>query len=127
MNESQLQRLLEDFQDDALNEAECRELMAWFDEDGSHVGGLVGFLKSIRFAINKFKPTRCIIVFDGTLATSGTVEPEARPLDVRMRTVAQGRTHDSLSTSTGVLILLCHITEKATSKLFNIKLAFKED
>ena len=37
MNESQLQRLLEDFHDDALNEAECRELMAWFDEDDSHV------------------------------------------------------------------------------------------
>ncbi|MCH2204074.1 MAG: FecR family protein [Fuerstiella sp.] len=37
MNESQLQKLLEDFQDDALNEAECRELMAWFDEDDSRV------------------------------------------------------------------------------------------
>ena len=35
------------------------------NEDGSHVGGLVGFLKSIRFTINKFKPTRCIIIFDG--------------------------------------------------------------
>ena len=35
------------------------------NEDGSHVGGLVGFLKSVRFAINKFKPTRCIIIFDG--------------------------------------------------------------
>ena len=35
------------------------------NEDGSHVGGLVGFLKSVRFAVNKFKPTRCIIVFDG--------------------------------------------------------------
>ena len=35
------------------------------NEDGSHVGGLVGFMKSIRFAINKFKPTRCVIVFDG--------------------------------------------------------------
>ena len=35
------------------------------NEDGSHVGGLVGFLRSIRFAINKFKPTRCIVVFDG--------------------------------------------------------------
>ena len=35
------------------------------NEDGSHVGGLVGFLKSVRFAINKFKPTRCIVVFDG--------------------------------------------------------------
>ena len=35
------------------------------NEDGSHVGGLVGFLKSIRFTINKLKPTRCVIVFDG--------------------------------------------------------------
>ena len=35
------------------------------NEDGSHVGGIVGFLKSIRYGINKFKPTRCIIVFDG--------------------------------------------------------------
>ena len=35
------------------------------NEDGSHVGGLVGFLKSVRFAVNKFKPTRCVIVFDG--------------------------------------------------------------
>ena len=35
------------------------------NEDGSHVGGLIGFLKSVRFAVNKFKPTRCVIVFDG--------------------------------------------------------------
>lgn len=35
------------------------------NEDGSHVGGIIGFLKSIRFAVNKFKPTRCVIVFDG--------------------------------------------------------------
>ena len=35
------------------------------NEDGAHVGGIVGFLKSIRFTINKFKPTRCVITFDG--------------------------------------------------------------
>ncbi|BCV08239.1 MAG: hypothetical protein CM15mL4_3090 [uncultured marine virus] len=35
------------------------------NEDGSHVGGLIGFLKSVRFVANKFKPTRCVIVFDG--------------------------------------------------------------
>jgi 5'-3' exonuclease len=35
------------------------------NEDGSHIGGIVGFLKSIRFGVNKFKPTRCVIVFDG--------------------------------------------------------------
>ena len=36
MNESRLQKLLEDFQDDALNETECHELMEWFDEDDQH-------------------------------------------------------------------------------------------
>ena len=45
MNESQLQRLLEDFQDDALNEAECRELMAWFDEDDSHLAAFADELR----------------------------------------------------------------------------------
>ncbi len=41
MNESRLQRLLEDFQDDALNEAECRELMEWLDEDDSRMSAFV--------------------------------------------------------------------------------------
>ena len=35
------------------------------NEDGVHIGGLIGFLKSIRHAINKLQPTRCVIVFDG--------------------------------------------------------------
>jgi hypothetical protein len=45
MNESRLQRLLEDFQDDALNEAECRELMEWFDEDDSRMSAFVDELR----------------------------------------------------------------------------------
>ena len=46
------------------------------NEDGSHVGGLIGFLKSVRFTVNKFKPTRVEIlriatkVFGITLAIS---------------------------------------------------------
>lgn len=35
------------------------------DEDGNHIGGMVGFFKSLGLAIRTFKPTRCIIVFDG--------------------------------------------------------------
>lgn len=35
------------------------------NEVGEHIGGVVGFYKSIGFAIKKFNPTRCIIVFDG--------------------------------------------------------------
>jgi DNA polymerase-1 len=33
--------------------------------DGIHVGGIVGFLRSIGYVINMFRPTRTIIVFDG--------------------------------------------------------------
>lgn len=35
------------------------------DENGNHIGGMVGFLKSLGLAIRTFKPTRTIIVFDG--------------------------------------------------------------
>ena len=45
MNESRMQGLLEDFQDDALSEADCRELMEWFDEDNSRVTAFAGELR----------------------------------------------------------------------------------
>lgn len=35
------------------------------DDDGNHVGGMIGFLKSLGLAIRTFKPTRVVIVFDG--------------------------------------------------------------
>lgn len=35
------------------------------NEDGDHVGGITGFLFSIGKAIRDFKPSRCVIVFDG--------------------------------------------------------------
>ena len=35
------------------------------NEDGIHVGGITGFLQSVGYAIRSFRPTRCIIVFDG--------------------------------------------------------------
>jgi 5'-3' exonuclease len=38
--------------------------------DGAHIGGLTGFLKSIGFAIRHIKPTRVILVFDGTGSTT---------------------------------------------------------
>ena len=34
-------------------------------DDGDHIGGISGFLYSIGYAIKRFAPTRCIIVFDG--------------------------------------------------------------
>lgn len=35
------------------------------NDDGDHVGGVVGVLKSIGYAIRMTQPTRCIVVFDG--------------------------------------------------------------
>lgn len=35
------------------------------NDDGDHIGGIVGTLKSIGYAIRMLKPTRVIIVFDG--------------------------------------------------------------
>lgn len=35
------------------------------DDNGNHIGGMSGFLKSIGAAIRDFKPTRVVIVFDG--------------------------------------------------------------
>jgi len=33
--------------------------------NGEHIGGIVGFLKSLAFAIRQINPTKCIIIFDG--------------------------------------------------------------
>ena len=35
------------------------------DDNGNHVGGMVGFMKSLGHAIKIFKPTRVVLVFDG--------------------------------------------------------------
>lgn len=35
------------------------------NEDGVHIGGITGFLFSIGKAIRDFRPSRCVIVFDG--------------------------------------------------------------
>jgi DNA polymerase-1 len=35
------------------------------DDNGNHIGGMAGFMKSLGLAIRTFRPTRCVIVFDG--------------------------------------------------------------
>ena len=40
-------------------------VMPTTNEDGIHVGGIVGFLRSIGYSIKTLNPTRTIIVFDG--------------------------------------------------------------
>ena len=36
-----------------------------YNEDGDHIGGITGFLYSVGKLVRDFKPTRCIIAFDG--------------------------------------------------------------
>jgi len=45
-------------------------LRAWttvptLNENGTHTGGISGFLKSVGYAIKLLNPTRCVMVFDG--------------------------------------------------------------
>jgi DNA polymerase-1 len=51
---------------DALNTyIRCFVAVPTMNDEGEHVGGITGFLKSIGSAIRIFKPSRCIVVFDG--------------------------------------------------------------
>jgi len=51
---------------DGLNSyIRCFAAVPTMNEDGEHVGGMTGFLKSIGLAIRTFRPTRVIIAFDG--------------------------------------------------------------
>ena len=43
----------------------CFSVIPTLNEDGNHVGGLVGFLKSLAATIRMVNPTRVIVVFDG--------------------------------------------------------------
>lgn len=43
----------------------CWSVVPNLSNNGDHVGGVVGFLKSIGYAIRELNPTRTIIVFDG--------------------------------------------------------------
>ena len=43
----------------------CFSAIPTLNDDGTHVGGIVGFLRSIGYAIRTIRPTRTVIVFDG--------------------------------------------------------------
>jgi 5'-3' exonuclease len=43
----------------------CWSAIPTLNEDGAHIGGLAGFMKSLGALVRQYKPTRCIIVFDG--------------------------------------------------------------
>lgn len=51
---------------DGLNSfIRCFAAIPMMNDDGEHIGGVAGFLKSIGLALRTFKPSRCVIAFDG--------------------------------------------------------------
>lgn len=43
----------------------CWSVVPNLNDNGEHIGGVIGFLKSIGYAIRELNPTRVVIVFDG--------------------------------------------------------------
>jgi DNA polymerase-1 len=79
MNKDFLNKLLSELKADKNNSKNARVLIVdsmntflrsfaiiqHLNPNGHHVGGLVGFLKSVGYAIKLYQPTRVILVFDG--------------------------------------------------------------
>ena len=75
------------------------------NDDGTHIGGIVGFLNTVSFAIRTINPTRCIIIFDGHGGSIRRREiyPEYKTqrkgLRVRLNRTYDFQTHDEEETS----------------------------
>jgi DNA polymerase-1 len=79
MNKDLLNQLLSELNADKNNSKNARVLVVdsmntflrsfsiiqHLNPNGHHVGGLVGFLKSVGYAVKLYRPTRVILVFDG--------------------------------------------------------------
>ena len=79
MNKDFLNKLLSELNSDKNNSKNARVLIVdsmntflrsfsiiqHLNPNGHHVGGLVGYLKSVGYAIRLYQPTRVVLVFDG--------------------------------------------------------------
>ena len=79
MNKDFLNKLLSELNADKNNSKNARVLVVdamntflrsfaiiqHLNPNGHHVGGLVGFLKSVGYAIKLYQPSRVVLVFDG--------------------------------------------------------------
>ncbi|MFP6763001.1 MAG: FecR domain-containing protein, partial [Planctomycetaceae bacterium] len=78
MNESRLQRLIEDFQDNTLSEDECRELIKWFDGDESRVST---FADELRFG-NAIVALHLMDADDIPLAVKNSLKRASPAIDI---------------------------------------------
>ena len=56
----------------------CWSSIPTMNEDGDHVGGTTGVLKSIGYAIRQTQPTRVVVVFDGKGASKSRKKKYSR-------------------------------------------------
>jgi DNA polymerase-1 len=80
---------------DALNTyIRCFVATPTMNDDGDHVGGVSGFLKSVGLAIRQFNPTRVVLVFDGKGGSSGRRKMFGDYKDSRKPMQRLNRTYD---------------------------------
>jgi len=69
------------------------------NDDGMHIGGIAGFLKSIGYAIKLINPTRVIVVFDGTGGSQKRRKLYPDYKNGRKTKIKFNRTYEELSSS----------------------------
>lgn len=70
------------------------------DENGNHTGGIVGFLKSVGYAIKLLAPTRCIITFDGIGGSFKRRKLYPEYKEKRKGRIRLNRSYDEMSNAT---------------------------
>ena len=70
------------------------------DENGNHTGGVVGFLKSIGYAIKLLAPTRCVIIFDGVGGSFKRRQLFPEYKERRKGRIRLNRTYEDMSSAT---------------------------
>lgn len=70
------------------------------DVNGNHTGGIVGFLKSVGYAIKLLSPTRCIVIFDGVGGSFKRRQLYPEYKERRKGKIRLNRTYEEMGTPT---------------------------
>jgi DNA polymerase-1 len=83
---------------DALNSyVRCFAATPTMNDDGEHIGGVIGFLKSVGLAVRQIKPSRVVLVFDGRGGSQQRRKKFSGYKDNRRTMEKLNRTYDFLS------------------------------
>ena len=124
MNKDFLNKLLSELNADKNNSKNARVLVVdamntflrsfaiiqHLNPNGHHVGGLVGFLKSVGYAIKLYQPSRVVLVFDGQGNSTNKIKKTKKKMEF---------TEDEISD--------CVSRWSATGLLYNLPLHEKQE